>query len=147
MGMEQSRRQNARPPFDEWAPNEIQRLRDEADALERALYLYSESEQPIAHRVNAAIYKNGVATAIVRRVSKYEPAFKAFAQEKRPLSIDEMMNIARKLGFEFDRNNMRSTVFAQKKARRAQLVGDGYLWSSPDTEPAPLDQEGAGLFS
>jgi hypothetical protein len=72
---------------------------------------------------------------------------KAFERENRPLSLDEMMEIAGSKGLKLERNNARSLVFAQKKTGRVVPKGDRYLWKpsgpDPESETAPSEGEDA----
>lgn len=126
-------------PFDQWAPVEIRRLRQEADALQRAFDLYTAGATDRA----ASLPKLRAIEGGRQRTSKYEAAFVAFEEANRVLSINDMIEIAKACGFEMDRSNMRSQVFAQKKAGRAHPQGDGYLWGLSKIETAPSNKEDA----
>lgn len=122
---------STRPPFEIWAPQEVNRLRREADALEGALNVYLARSGNALGANGASAQSSTLLGTRPReggRRSRYEPAFEQFALTGRPLSLDEMLEIARSKGFNLSRNNMRSIVFAQKKAGRARADGDKYAW-------------------
>jgi hypothetical protein len=128
----------SKPPFDQWAPAEVARLRATADALERALELYAGNGRDNFTYPTAQKGRRGP------RVSKYEPMFQAFEKEARPLSLDDMYEIAMRLNVQIDRNNLRSQVFAQRHLGRARSEGQGYLWGlSKQEAAAAADQEDA----
>ena len=132
------------PPFHEWAPIEIVRHREAADALQRALDLFLAANPPPEPSERAVTFRSQLAESLERtriRRSKYEEVFLAYELAGRALSIDEMIVMAALYGVTFDRANMRSQIFAQKKAGRAHALGDRYVWGRLKTEPAPPVEE------
>ena len=127
-----------RPPFHVWAPQEIARLRAEAENLQRVLdaYLGTPTAKSDGGVRNPAEPRRA-------RGSKYESLFAAFETAARPLSIDDMIGIADTMGINMTRANMRSQVFAQKVAGRAIPEGDKYFWRLSKMETAPAGEEGA----
>ena len=132
----------SKPLFHEWAQAEITRLREEADALQKALDLYARvSTRPrlVSPPASSPIGEDGR-----RRPSKYDDLFRTFEREGRALSLDEMITLAVRQGIDMDRNKLRSQVFFQKNAGRVEQRGQGYFWGSSKTKPAPSVEEGAG---
>lgn len=129
-----------KPPFPQWAANEIARLMREAEALRFALALY-EGRTP-----DQAAPHNAMPLAVAPRTddgrkrprrSKYEAVFQRYEESGVALSIDEMMTIASEMGHPMDRANMRSQIFAQKQIGRAHPDGENYRWGKPQAEAAP----------
>jgi hypothetical protein len=138
------------PPFDVWAPTEIVRLREQADALERALKLYLSNfevqPQLAANAAPAPSVVRSVERSAERgtrgvRPSKYDEVIQAFVDEGRPLSHQEMSEIAEILETPIESARLRSLIFAQKKLGNAREVGGKYEWGAP--KEATTTQEGS----
>jgi hypothetical protein len=130
-----------KPPFPDWAPREIARLRQEADALQRALDLYL--GRPSGAGVfdgPKLVHTNDGSRS---KISKYEPMFKAFEAAGRVLTLDDMLNIAQQAGFSLNRANLRSQVFVQKTLGRARVEGNGYVWQLSKIETALPEEKSA----
>lgn len=133
----------SRQPFEIWARERIQQLRNEADALERALSLYESEVDSASSPPVSRVFASSFTRRVSYRGSKYERLFVAFEEAGKPLSLDEMQQIAVEKGFPIDRNNLRSLVFTQKNIGRAQPVGDGYVWSLQNMKAASAEKEDA----
>ncbi len=137
------------PPFDVWAPTEIKRLREQADAIERTLQLYlpNVGAQPqLATDSTASIVKRNPERSVERgtrasRTSKYALVMQAFEAEGRPLSHQEMADLAERLGSPIESSRLRGLIFAQKQLGNAREVGGKYEWGAPKGTTTP--QEGA----
>lgn len=113
--------------FERIARNSIAQHQAEIARLERALaaYLGTKSYASHAHK----IYRKHQTGLRKVRTSKYEALFRIYAEQERPLSHDDMLQIAANHGYFIDRNNMRSIVYTQKQHGRTTENENGYIWS------------------
>ena len=137
---------SAPPSFEQWATEEIRRLRAQADTLEQSLHDYLRATGRTKAGVSGPLMASGPEgqngrlverSKALTRPSKYETLFARWAEVgEEGLTLDDMERIAREAGANIQRNALRSVVFAQKKVGRVRPVGDRYVWSKPPREQA-----------
>ena len=131
-------------PLDQIIKEAIAHHRAEIVRLERALAAYVDVAAPTPQANGSRVRLTEDAKQRVR-TSKYEPLFRAFANEGRPLTNDEMLRISIDQNFPIDRGNLRSIVHNQKSLGRARPVGDGYVWNmEPASSSTPAGEEETG---
>lgn len=134
-----------RIPYDQWLRAEIARAEAKAEAMRAALeeYLGGRRSAP-AITDRATVAERPPLPAKRKRTSKYEPVFAAFAKAGRPLGLDEMIETAKSVGMDIERDNLRSLVWTNKNAGRAIEQNGRYLWKiSLDANAAPAEREDA----
>ena len=115
-------------PFEDIVKETIAFHAAEIARLERALLAYVDADNAMPSVTSPPRIRLTEDAKQRHRVSKYEPLFKVYEAERRPLSNDDMIRIAAENGFHIDRSNMRSIVYTQKSLRRVRPVGDRYVW-------------------
>ncbi len=137
----------SRPSFEAWAFAEIERLRSEANALEKTLTLYLRSsggataDGASSHRPNGS-RPNGD-TNFSGRVSKYEPLIRLWAKAcgENGLTMNELDQTAAANNYHLERHILRSIIYQQRKVNRVTVTGDRYVWHmEPQAGPSPNDQ-------
>jgi len=123
--------------FEKWAGDEITRLRDEADHLDRTLarYLASHSVRPSADRTQTAN-----SHPVRQRTSKNEPILQAIDRAgPMGLSSDEIIQIAKTAGLNTNRNAVRAFCWNEKQRGRLTQPAIGRFASA-----LPVKDEAAG---
>jgi hypothetical protein len=128
-----------RKPFDQWAQQEILRLRAEADALERALHKYLRSEPA------PAINEDAQVTAFIesdekgaRRGHMGRPAGSRSKEifgfirnsSQRGATLKDVYGFAEERGFKMATNSIRSVLWYAKKSGRI-IERDGRYFDRP----------------